>query len=77
MIFFPKLFQGFAGIAGGAFTDPIMLATIPISFGYSVPATFAKAAWKVAKYEMLEFAPNRRECRKGRHYGKGHHDKWY
>jgi len=44
---------GFTGIAGGAFTDPIMLATIPISFGYSVPATFGKAAWKVAKYEMI------------------------
>jgi len=44
---------GFAGIAGGAFTDPIMLATIPISFGYSVPATLGKAAWKVAKYEMI------------------------
>jgi len=44
---------GFTGIAGGAFTDPLMLATIPVSFGYSVPATFGKAAWKVAKYEMI------------------------
>ncbi len=44
---------GFAGIAGAAFTDPIMLATIPVSFGYSVPATFTKAAWKIARYEMI------------------------
>jgi len=41
------------GAAARAFTDPIMLATIPVSFGYSVPATFTKAAWKVAKYEMV------------------------
>ena len=44
---------GFVGIAGAAFTDPIMLATIPVSFGYSVPATFTKAAWKIARYEMI------------------------
>jgi len=41
------------GAAARAFTDPIMLATIPVSFGYSIPATFTKAAWKVAKYEMV------------------------
>ena len=44
---------GFAGIAGAAFTDPIMAATIPVSFGYSIPANFTKAAWKVARYEMI------------------------
>jgi len=44
---------GFAGMAGAAFTDPIMLATIPISFGYSVPATFGKAAVKVALMEGI------------------------
>ena len=47
---------GFLGIAAGAFTDPIMLATIPVSFGYSVPATFTKAAWKMARYEMVILA---------------------
>ena len=41
------------GAAARAFTDPIMLATIPVSFGYSIQATFTKAAWKVAKYEMV------------------------
>ena len=44
---------GFLGIAAGAFTDPIMAATIPVSFGYSIPANFTKAAWKVARYEMI------------------------
>jgi len=44
---------GLVGAAARAFTDPIMLATIPVSFGYSIPATFTKAAWKVAKYEMV------------------------
>jgi len=44
---------GMGGMAGGAFTDPIMLATIPISFGYSVPATFGKAALKVALMEGI------------------------
>tara|TARA_Y100001963_G_scaffold78346_1_gene108597 strand:+ start:2525 stop:4006 length:1482 start_codon:yes stop_codon:yes gene_type:complete len=44
---------GFGGIAAGAFTDPIMLATIPVSFGYSIPATFGKAALKMALMESL------------------------
>ena len=44
---------GFTGIAGGAFTDPIMLSTIPISFGYSVPTTFGRAALKVALMEGI------------------------
>jgi len=44
---------GFGGVMTAAFTDPIMLATIPVSFGYSVPATFGKAALKVALMEGL------------------------
>ena len=44
---------GLAGVATAAFTDPIMLATIPVSFGYSVPATFGSAALKVALMEGL------------------------
>jgi len=44
---------GVAGMGGAAFTDPIMLMTIPISFGYSVPATFGKAALKVALMEGI------------------------
>ena len=44
---------GFVGIGAGAFTDPIMLATIPVSFGYSIPATFGKAALKMALMESL------------------------
>jgi|10_taG_2_1085330.scaffolds.fasta_scaffold03558_2 hypothetical protein len=44
---------GFAGSAGGIFTDPMMLATIPVSFGYSLPATFGKAALKMALMESL------------------------
>jgi len=44
---------GIAGMMVQAFKDPIMLATIPVSFGYSVPATFLKQAWKVARYEMI------------------------
>ena len=44
---------GFGGIAAGAFTDPIMIATIPVSFGYSIPATFGKAALKMALMESL------------------------
>ena len=44
---------GLAGSAGGIFTDPLMLATIPVSFGYSLPATFGKAALKMALMESL------------------------
>ena len=48
---------GFAGMGAGAFTDPIMLATLPISFAYSVPGRLGAAAWKVAKIEgMLALA---------------------
>jgi len=39
---------GMGGMGAAAFTDPIMLMTIPVSFGYSVPATFGKAAFKIA-----------------------------
>ena len=44
---------GFGGIAAGVFTEPVMLATIPVSFGYSIPATFGKAALKMALMEGL------------------------
>ena len=44
---------GFGGIAYGAFHDPLMLATIPVSFGYSVPATFGAAALRVAYMEAI------------------------
>ena len=48
---------GFAGMGAGAFTDPIMLATLPVSFAYSVPGRLGAAAWKVAKIEgMLALA---------------------
>ena len=44
---------GFTGIAGGAFTDPIMLGAAVASFGYSVPATFGAAALRVAYMEAI------------------------
>ena len=44
---------GMGGMAGAAFTDPIMLMTIPISFGYSVPAGFSAAALKVGLMEGI------------------------
>ena len=44
---------GLGGMAGAAFTDPIMLMTIPISFGYSVPAGFSAAALKIALMEGI------------------------
>jgi len=44
---------GIGGMAVQAFKDPLMLATIPVSFAYSVPATFLKQAWKVARYEAI------------------------
>ncbi len=44
---------GMGGVVTAAFTDPIMLATIPVSFGYSVPATFGSGALKVALMEGL------------------------
>ena len=44
---------GMGGMAGAAFTDPIMLMTIPISFGYSVPAGFSAAALKIALMEGI------------------------
>lgn len=49
-----------AGIVSGVktyFTDPFVLATMPLSFGYSVPAHIGKAAIKVAATEsLLEFS---------------------
>jgi len=44
---------GMGGMGAAAFTDPIMLMTIPVSFGYSVPATFGKAAFKIALMEGI------------------------
>ena len=44
---------GMGGMAGAAFTDPIMLMTIPISFGYSVPFGFSAAALKIALMEGI------------------------
>ena len=44
---------GFTGVAAGAFTDPVMLSTLPLSMMYSVPTNLSKAAWKVAKAELV------------------------
>ena len=44
---------GFAGIAGGAFTDPIIGGATVASFGYSIPATFSAAALRVAYMEAI------------------------
>ena len=48
-----KIVGGFGGMAVQAFKDPIMLAALGVSFGYSIPAKFSHAAWKVAKYEAI------------------------
>ena len=44
---------GFAGIAGGAFTDPIMIGAAVGSFGYSVPTTVGAAALRIAYMEAI------------------------
>jgi len=44
---------GFAGMMGGAFTDPIMQAGVVASFGYSVPSTIGAAALRVAYMEAI------------------------
>ena len=50
-------FGGFTGMAGGVFRDPLIQLTLPISFGYSLPARFGTAAIKMAKIEgMLALA---------------------
>lgn len=46
-------FGGFAGIAGRAMVDPLVLSTIPIGFMYSTPKTFLGAAWKIGKIESI------------------------
>lgn len=46
-------FGGFAGIAGRAMVDPLVLSTVPIGFMYSTPKTFLGAAWKIAKIESI------------------------
>ena len=44
-------------MAGGVFRDPLIQLTLPISFGYSLPARFGTAAIKMAKIEgMLALA---------------------
>jgi len=44
---------GFAGIAGGAFTDPLMQMAVVASFGYSIPETIGAAALRVAYMEAI------------------------
>ncbi len=44
---------GFAGMMGGAFTDPIMQLGVVASFGYSVPSTISAAALRVAYMEAI------------------------
>ena len=46
-------FGGFAGIAGRAMVDPLVLSTVPIGFMYSTPKTFLGAAWKIGKIESI------------------------
>ena len=48
-----KIFGGFGGMALTSFKDPFMQAGLVASFGYQIPATFGKAAWKVARYEAV------------------------
>ncbi len=43
----------FAGMAVGAFTDPIMLGGVVASFGYSVPTGISAAAIRVAYMEAI------------------------
>ena len=43
----------FIGYAGGAFTDPVMLATIPLSMGYSLPYTIGGNLLKIAVMEAV------------------------
>jgi hypothetical protein len=44
---------GFVGMAGGAFTDPIMLGGVAASFGYSIPTGIGAAALRVAYMEAI------------------------
>ena len=44
---------GFVGMAGGAFTDPIMLGGVAASFGYSIPSGIGAAALRVAYMEAI------------------------
>ena len=48
-----KIIGGFGGMAFQAFKDPVMLAAVVASFGYSVPATFTSAALRVAYMEAI------------------------
>ena len=44
---------GFGGMAVSSFKDPYMMLGVGASFGYAIPATFGKAAWKIARYEAI------------------------
>ena len=48
-----KIIGGFGGMVAKSFQDPMMQLGVIASFGYSIPATFAKGAWKVARYEAI------------------------
>lgn len=48
-----KIIGGFGGMIAKSFQDPMMQLGVIASFGYSIPATFAKGAWKVARYEAI------------------------
>ena len=48
-----KIIGGFGGMVAKSFQDPMMQLGVVASFGYSIPATFAKGAWKVARYEAI------------------------
>ena len=48
-----KIIGGFGGIMLKSFQDPYMQLGVLASFGYSIPSSFTKAAWKVARYEAI------------------------
>ena len=48
-----KIIGGFGGMVAKSFQDPMMQLGVIASFGYSIPATFVKGAWKVARYEAI------------------------
>ncbi len=48
-----NIIGGFGGMAASSLKDPYMQLGVVASFGYAIPSTFAKAAWKVARYEAI------------------------
>ena len=48
-----NILGGFGGMAYSSLKDPFMMLGVGASFGYAIPATFGKAAWKVARYEAI------------------------